>query len=81
MKCSVCGKEFELIGSNMYLTREESVAPLDSNASHYEVKVFESFDCPHCNCQNRVNRRFPKFEAIEIISIKDGLSDGTTDRI
>lgn len=66
MKCKVCGKDFELKLDNHYIARDEEVkrtglsAMVGSN-NEQESKLYDTFDCPFCGCQNIVQERKRSF--------------------
>ena len=66
MKCRVCGKEFELSVTKHYISRDEEVercgiASIVGNNTEKEVKLYDTFDCPICGCQNVVQERKRSF--------------------
>lgn len=56
-KCKVCNKEFELKKEFHYISRNEETTGLVNVTKKEEVKIFDTFDCPHCGCQNVMQER------------------------
>lgn len=67
MSCKVCGRDFPLISEEHYISREDSVSGLTAIVSHTEPSIWDSFDCPHCGCQNRVQQRKYLYMAVDQI--------------
>lgn len=63
MRCKICGKRFRLKKENRYVSRHVCgiIDALSKGNPSYE----ESFDCPHCGCQNRVNELHVKVNNLE----------------
>ena len=62
MKCKVCGKEFELKVDNHYIARDEEIdrcgiAGIVGSNNEIESKLYDTFDCPVCGCQNVMQER------------------------
>ena len=60
MKCKVCGKEFELKVDNHYIARDEAVIRTGISSIiglDNEGKLYDTFDCPVCGCQNIMQER------------------------
>lgn len=55
--CVICKREFPLIAEEHYVSREPSKTGLAAIAAGSEPVLFDSFDCPHCGCQNTIQRR------------------------
>lgn len=57
-KCKVCSKEFELKKEFHYISRDVKITTgLVNVVKKEEVKIFDTFDCPHCGCQNVMQER------------------------
>ncbi len=54
--CSACGRDFPLIAEEHYVSKEPASIGLSALAGH-EPYLWDSFDCPHCGCQNTIRRR------------------------
>lgn len=54
-KCKICSKEFEFKKEFHYISRDEDGE--DDWGEEEEVKIFDTFDCPHCGCQNVIQER------------------------
>ena len=61
MKCKVCGTNFELKVDNHYIARDGMVIRTGISSlvgsSNEESKLYDTFDCPVCGCQNVVQER------------------------
>ena len=55
--CVICGRDFPLIAEEHYVSREINQKGIATVISGTESKLWDSFDCPHCGCQNRVQQR------------------------
>ena len=55
--CVICGRDFPLIIEEHYVSREINQKGIVTVVSGTESKLWDSFDCPHCGCQNRVQQR------------------------
>lgn len=65
-KCKVCSKEFEFKKEFHYISRDADGE--DDWGEEEEVKIFDTFDCPHCGCQNvmQERKRVDKSNAIAV---------------
>ena len=51
--CKVCGRDFPLLEEEHYVSRDVKKTGLVATISGgNEPQLFDSFDCPHCGCQN-----------------------------
>ena len=62
MKCKVCGANFELKVDNHYISRDEivirtGISAIVGSNSEVESKLYDTFDCPVCGCQNVMQER------------------------
>ena len=62
MKCKVCGKDFELKMDNHYIARDEvvirtGISSIVGSNNEIESKLYDTFDCHVCGCQNIVQER------------------------
>ena len=62
MKCKVCGTNFELKVDNHYITRDEvvirsGISSIVGSNNEIESKLYDTFDCPVCGCQNVMQER------------------------
>ena len=69
MKCKVCGKEFELKVDNHYIARDEEIdrcgiAGIVGSNNEIEGKLYDTFDCPACGCQNIMQERKRRFLSV-----------------
>lgn len=67
-KCKICSKEFELNKEFHYISRDEEITGLVNVVKKEGVKIFDTFDCPHCGCQNVMQgrKRVDKSNAIVV---------------
>ena len=59
-KCKICGKDFELNEEGHYIARdtEKQTGAFAALVSHdNESKLYDTFDCPFCGCQNIIQER------------------------
>lgn len=60
--CKVCGRDFALMAEDHYVSEDPkktgALANLVNTDRAYE---FDTFDCPHCGCQNVMQERKPLF--------------------
>ena len=60
-KCNVCGRDFELLKSLHYISRNGEVVLSGLSAlagsKEDESTIYDSFDCPFCGCQNIIQER------------------------
>lgn len=75
--CVVCGRDFPLIEEEHYVSREPARTGLAANiVVGSEPKLWDSFDCPHCCCQNRVQlRMYPWLGCGELCDFEDEEED------
>lgn len=55
--CKVCGRDFPLIVEDHYVSKEAGKIGIAAIASGPAPILWDSFDCPHCGCQNRMQQR------------------------
>lgn len=60
-KCKVCGKEFELMRENHYVSVSRTPTGLSAIFSSNTIQ-YDTFDCTFCGCQNRMQERYEKYE-------------------
>lgn len=56
-KCKVCGSEYELAIESHYISRDVTITGLAAMAKKEEEKLFDTFDCPVCGCQDVIQER------------------------
>ena len=56
-KCKVCGAELILSKRNHYISRGCEVTGIASIAKREEPKLYDTFDCGVCGCQNVMQER------------------------
>ena len=82
MKCKVCGTNFELKVDNHYITRDEvvirtGISSIVGSNNEIESKLYDTFDCPVCGCQNVMQER--KRIAISRLYHADGVVIASND--
>lgn len=55
--CKVCGRDFPLLAEEHYVSRDVHLTGFAGLAGGTEPEIWDSFDCPHCGCQNRLQQR------------------------
>lgn len=60
--CKVCGRDFALIAEEHYVARGLEKGAVSVLVSGNEPELFDAFDCPHCGCQNVMQKRQRDFE-------------------
>lgn len=55
--CKVCGRDFPLIAEEHYVSKEPGRQGFAAVAGGPAPVLWDSFDCPHCGCQNRMQQR------------------------
>lgn len=65
-KCKVCNKEFELRRKDHYIARDNGKTGLSSLVGGSEEELYDTFDCPHCGCQNVMQKRKRNYINIEV---------------
>lgn len=55
--CKVCGRDFPLLAEEHYVSKDVRLTGFAGLAGGTEPKIWDSFDCPHCGCQNRLQQR------------------------
>lgn len=61
-KCRVCGNEYEIVLENHYISKDIGVTGLATIAKKEEEKLYDTFDCPHCGCQDVIQERKRLYE-------------------
>lgn len=56
-ECVVCGQRFPLEIKYHYISRDDSFTGLAALSKREEPKLYDTFDCPVCGCQNVVQER------------------------
>lgn len=57
-ECAVCHREFALIAEDHYIAKDPTPTGLASLAGG-TVYPYDAIDCPHCGCQNVLQKRKP----------------------
>lgn len=69
IKCKVCEYEFVPEKKEHYVSRDEVKVGLSNLAGGMEEKIYDTFDCPQCGCQNIMGERkrslYIKLEKLE----------------
>lgn len=56
--CKVCGRDFPLMAEEHYVSRgREKKGLAAALGSQDEAALYDTFDCPHCGCQNIMQTR------------------------
>ena len=55
--CKICGKEFPLTKEEHYTSKEAGKTGIAAIAGGPAPILWDSFDCPHCGCQNNMQQR------------------------
>lgn len=55
--CKVCGRDFPLVAEDHYVSKEAGKVGIAAIAGGLAPILWDSFDCPHCGCQNRLQQR------------------------
>lgn len=55
--CNVCGRDFPLLIEEHYVSKEAGRIGFAALAGGPAPILWDSFDCPHCGCQNRMQQR------------------------
>lgn len=55
--CKVCGRDFPLLIEEHYVSKEAGRIGFAALAVGPAPILWDSFDCPHCGCQNRMQQR------------------------
>ena len=56
--CKVCGRDFPLLIEEHYVSKEPEKTGIVALAGGPEPMLWDSIDCPHCGCQNRMQQRY-----------------------
>lgn len=70
-KCKVCNKEFELQRKDRYIAHDNDKAGPSALVGGSEEELYDAFDCPHCGCQNVIQKRKRSYINIEIAAAKE----------
>ena len=57
-ECTVCHREFALIAEEHYVAKDPQPTGIAALANS-TVYPYDAIDCPHCGCQNVLQRRKP----------------------
>ena len=49
--CRICGYEFKGTKESHYISRDDSETGIATLAKKQEPKLYDTFDCPICGCQ------------------------------
>lgn len=55
--CKVCGGGFEVTKDEHYISRDVQTTCMASMIGKKEPREYDTFDCPHCGCQNIMQER------------------------
>lgn len=57
-ECAVCHREFALIAEDHYIAVDPQPTGITALANS-TVYIYDTIDCPHCGCQNVLQKRKP----------------------
>ena len=80
--CKICGLEYELKVGNHYISRDPGrTGVISALAGGQEEVLYDTFDCPHCGCQNVVQerKRFLDTSLLKAYDDEDYEDDGYED--
>lgn len=70
-KCKVCNKEFELQKKDHYIARDAGKSGLAALTGGNEETLYDTFDCPHCGCQNIMQEHKRSYMNIEVVDVEE----------
>lgn len=74
--CKICGFEFFLHINNHYISRNgERTGLAAAIGPESESKLFDTFDCPECGCQNVIQERKRKYPEIDDLEQEESEED------
>lgn len=74
-KCKVCSKEFELQKKIHYIARNAGKSGLAALAGGNEETLYDTFDCPHCGCQNIMQERKRSYMNVENVDEEETIDN------
>lgn len=75
LTCGICGGIFPVDKSMHYVSRDENVTGLASIKRKEESTLYDSFDCPICGCQNRLQVRKYTYMDISMDEMSGNISE------
>lgn len=75
-ECIICGTWLPLRKSAHYVSRGDTVTGLVAALKQDEPEIWDTFDCLHCGCQNRIFRRFRRIFEDPVCCDSDDESSG-----
>ena len=61
IECLVCGMEFKPTKENHYVSRGNAKTGIVNIFGTDEPRLYDTFDCPCCGCQNTVQERIRNY--------------------
>lgn len=58
-ECTVCHREFALIAEDHYVAKDPQPTGAIAALASSTVYPYDAIDCPHCGCQNVLQKRKP----------------------
>lgn len=58
IECAVCHREFALIAEDHYVAKDPVATGISAVVSN-TIYPYDAIDCPHCGCQNILQKRKP----------------------
>lgn len=78
-KCNVCGNEFELNIDNHYVAKDDGVTGISTVVKKEEEKLYDTYDCPICGCQNLIQNRKRRLFFDGVLNDENELEDEELD--
>lgn len=74
--CKICGLGFSLQIENHYISRDvERKGLVAAIGPENESKLFDTFECPYCGCQNVIQERKRKYQDFDDLGKKESEED------
>lgn len=75
LTCGICGGIFPVDKSMHYVSRDKNITGLASITRKEESTLYDSFDCPICGCQNRLQERKYTYKDISMDEMLEDVSE------
>ena len=73
--CVICGRYIPLTLEDHYISRDVEKSGLVNSLAGEESRLYDTIDCPHCGCQNRLQERKRLFFAHKCFACGDESDD------